>query len=359
MLLANAPSKLPLPFAGSGNKNSIPEASQIGVTAGAASLADGFPPLCLTPISAGGVAPSGLDMNGILYEATAIARWTNAGGGYKFDGTFAADSNVGGYPQGARVLRSDGLGYWLNTTDNNSNDPEGSTQPSGWLPDKVTGASAVTMTNANITLTPLQWGQPVIIITGTLTTNLNLIFPAIVGNWVVINKTAGAYTITCKTASGTGVSVLGSQEIVGDGTNIYNVSAIANALISTNNLSDVGSLALALGNLTFASDNSSYFKVPNPSLPAKPWIIQVFSFTSPNFGASSGTSSVSFPMSFPNSIKSISLTPTLQANSGSGDNLTCAAVSASTSGFTFRGDTNNTGVTINQTVPVLVTAIGN
>ena len=121
MLLANAPSKLPLPFAsGSGTKtNPIPEASQIGVLAGAASLTDGFPPLCLTPIEAGGVPPSGNDMNGILYQATAIERWANAGGGYKFDGTFAADSNVGGYPQGARVLSSDGLGYWINTVDNN------------------------------------------------------------------------------------------------------------------------------------------------------------------------------------------------------------------------------------------------
>lgn len=255
MLLANAPLKLPLPFAsGAGSKtNPIPEASQIGVTAGAASLTDGFPPLCLTPIEAGGVPPSGNDMNGILFEATAIARWSNAGGGYKFDGTFAADANVTGYPQGARVLRSDGLGYWLNTTDANTLDPEGGTQPSGWLPDFTTGAASVTMTNANVTLTPLQWGRPVVVITGVLTASVNLIFPAIIGEWTVLNQTTGTFTITCKTPSGSGVTVSGAQAISGDGTNIYTVSGAAGALLAANNLSDVANPATSLTNLSGVS----------------------------------------------------------------------------------------------------------
>lgn len=111
MQLTNTPAKLVLPFANAGAKNTIPTASQIGITAGAASLVDGFPPLTRTPIAAGGVPPSGLDMNGILFELSAILRWANAGGGYAFDGTFAADSNVGGYPKGARIMRSDGQGY--------------------------------------------------------------------------------------------------------------------------------------------------------------------------------------------------------------------------------------------------------
>jgi hypothetical protein len=43
MQLSNSPGKLVLPFANSGNKNSIPVDSQIGITPGAASLADGIP----------------------------------------------------------------------------------------------------------------------------------------------------------------------------------------------------------------------------------------------------------------------------------------------------------------------------
>lgn len=223
MQLINAPSKLVLPFASAGAKNSIPVASQIGIVAGAASLTDGFPPLTRTPLAGGGVPPSGLDMNGILYELSAILRWTNAGGGYPFDGTFAADSNVGGYPKGARVMRSDGLGYWFNTADNNTTDPEGAgAVAAGWVPDYTSGTAAITMTSSNVTLTALQWGHEIIVITGTLTADLNLIFPAIVKPWIVVNNTTGAYSITAKTAAGTGVTVAQSAATViyGDGTNI-------------------------------------------------------------------------------------------------------------------------------------------
>lgn len=234
MQLVNAPAKLVLPFANAGAKNTIPTASQIGITPGAASLTDGFPPLTRTPLLAGGVPPSGLDMNGIIYELSAVVRWNNAGGGYPYDSAFATDSNVGGYPKGARVLRSDGLGYWFNTSDNNVTDPEGAgAVAAGWVPDFTSGASAVTMTNANVTLTALQYGKPLIIISGLLTANLNLIFPDIARSWIVINNTTGAFTITGKTAGGTGVALQKNQTIVGDGTNIYNSIGDTSALAAT------------------------------------------------------------------------------------------------------------------------------
>ena len=129
MQLTNTPAKLVLPFANAGVKNTIPTASQIGITAGAASLTDGFPPLTRTPIAAGGVPPSGLDMNGILFQLSAILRWANAGGGYAYDAAFATDPNVGGYPKGARIMRSDGQGYWFNTVENNTTDPEAAGPP--------------------------------------------------------------------------------------------------------------------------------------------------------------------------------------------------------------------------------------
>ena len=220
MQLSNTPSKLVRPFADAGGRSTIPVASQIGVTAGAASLTDGFPPLTRTPVAAGGVPPSGLDMNGILYEMSAAIRWANAGGGYAFDGAFAADTNVGGYPKGARVMRADGQGYWFNTVDGNEVDPEASgAAAAGWVPDFQAGATAVTMTSASVTLTPEQYGKPRIIITGALTANLNLIFPAIVGEWVVINGATGGYSITAKTAAGVGVGVPqgAACRVTGDG----------------------------------------------------------------------------------------------------------------------------------------------
>jgi len=222
MQLSNTPTKMVLPFAATGGKRAIPTASQVGITPGAASLADGFPPLTRTALSAGGVPPSGVDMNGVLFEISDVIRWANVGGGYAYDGTFAADSNVGGYPKGARVMRSDGLGYWINTTENNTTDPEATgATAAGWFPDFTSGATAVTMTSSNVTLTSLQYGKPLIVITGALTANLNLIFPAMAFDWTIVNATTGAFSITAKTASGTGtILVPDSQIVVGDGTNI-------------------------------------------------------------------------------------------------------------------------------------------
>ena len=235
MQLTNAPGKLVLPFAQSGAKNEIPVDSQIGITAGAASLTDGFPPLTRTPLAAGGVPPSGLDMNGVLYELSAIIRWVNAGAGFVYDATFATDDNVAGYPKGARVLRSDGQGYWFNTADNNVTDPESTgAAAAGWVPDFATGVSAITMTSSNVTLNELQYGKPVIVISGLLTANLNLIFPNIIGEWVVINNTTGAYSITCKTSAGTGVAVNSVQKVVGDATNIYSTATDAMAMLTAN-----------------------------------------------------------------------------------------------------------------------------
>lgn len=224
MQLSNTPGKLLLPFAAVGGKNTIPVDSQIGIVAGKASLSDGFPPLTRTPLSAGGVPPSGLDMNGILYEMSAVIRWANAGGGYAYDGTFAADANVGGYPKGARVMRSDGVGYWINTVENNETDPEDAgAAAAGWVPDYTSGAADVTMTNANVTLTPLEYGKQIVIITGALTANLNLIFPPISGHWFVINKTTGAFSITAKTTTGVGVPVFGTEAIICDGVDITKI----------------------------------------------------------------------------------------------------------------------------------------
>ncbi|MHB8803568.1 MAG: hypothetical protein ACYC5U_12615, partial [Rhodocyclaceae bacterium] len=158
-----------------------------------------------------------------------------AGGGYAYDAAFATDSNVGGYPKGARIMRSDGLGYWFNTVENNTTDPEAAgAAAAGWVPDFTNGVTAVTMTSANVTLTPLEYGKPIIVISGQLTANLNLIFPSIAGEWTVINNTTGSFSITCKTAAGTGVVVNSVQSIVGDATNIY--SAVNDAISSMGEL---------------------------------------------------------------------------------------------------------------------------
>ena len=129
MQSTNVPAKVPLPFASSGTKNVIPTASQVGVTPGAASLTDGFPPLTFTPLSAGGVPPSGSDFNGIFNLITAIQQWQSAGGFFPFDSAFA--TSIGGYPQGALLAKVSGPGFWLCTANSNSANPD--TGGSGWV----------------------------------------------------------------------------------------------------------------------------------------------------------------------------------------------------------------------------------
>lgn len=127
---SNAPARLPTPFALSGDKNLIPQAAA-GVPAGRASMEQGFPPLTRTPIAAGGIPPFGRDFNGILNALSQVARWANAGGGYTYDATFAADANVGGYPKGALLLKADLSGFWFNTVENNTTNPD-SGGSAGW-----------------------------------------------------------------------------------------------------------------------------------------------------------------------------------------------------------------------------------
>lgn len=130
MQLSGAPLQLVLPWAnGDATKtNPVPVPSQIGVTPGAASWTDGYPPLCATPVSSGGVPPSKADMNGGLYQMSAVDVWMCAGAGFPYSSVFSAA--IGGYPKGALVLQASGTGYWISTVDNNTTDPD--TGGSGW-----------------------------------------------------------------------------------------------------------------------------------------------------------------------------------------------------------------------------------
>ncbi|KAA1174648.1 hypothetical protein FP026_29625, partial [Rhizobium tropici] len=79
MKASDIPVKFPIPFAasaGGGYIRAIPQASQIGITNGAASLTDGFPPLTFLPVGAGGTPPWGQDFNGILNEITVSGKET-------------------------------------------------------------------------------------------------------------------------------------------------------------------------------------------------------------------------------------------------------------------------------------------
>jgi len=108
-----------------GGKNAIPTAS----ASPAASFADGFPNVTMLPLLAGGVPPSGQDMNGILNAITQHTCWVNAGGQYKFSSTLAAA--IGGYALGALLLLNDNQTVVRCVSAGNSNDPN--SNMAGWM----------------------------------------------------------------------------------------------------------------------------------------------------------------------------------------------------------------------------------
>ncbi|VWB88004.1 putative exported phage protein [Burkholderia aenigmatica] len=223
MQSTQTPTLVPLAFAANGQKNVIPEQSQISTNPGAASLNDGFPPLTMIPRASGGIPPSGFDFNGIFNLLSQSIRWSHAGGSYSWSSAFASDSNVGGYPQGAQLLRADLSGFWLNTVDNNPTNPDATDgSASGWVPGYNYGVTTISgLTNANMALSPMQAAKNKIVLSGALTGSISIVFPAWTKEWVIVNNTTGAFTITATTASGTGVALpTGQTKITGDGTNI-------------------------------------------------------------------------------------------------------------------------------------------
>ena len=142
MLVASVPVKFAVPWANSAGGSyltyPIPTASQIPITPGRASLTDGFPPLTTVPIASGGVPPFAQDMNGGLKMCSASIQWTQAGGPWIWDSTF--EGNIGGYPQGATLTKATLVGYWQNTVDGNTTNPD--TGGAGWVdPLQVNGAA--------------------------------------------------------------------------------------------------------------------------------------------------------------------------------------------------------------------------
>jgi len=200
MLASQIPTKFPIPFgnnAAAGTIRTIPQASQTASSPGQASLYDGFPVATGQPLASGGIPPAMQDFNGLFNQITAWNRWQNAGATVSFDPAFSAA--VGGYPAGAILASTAAGNLWLNTTDNNTTNPDGSS-PSGWLP-IVTGVISVPATTSTAAFA-LSGTQT---ITNNLTTQLNLggaspTFGTFASGMLTLTK-SGIYTINLTATS--------------------------------------------------------------------------------------------------------------------------------------------------------------
>lgn len=79
----------------------------------------------------------------------------------------------------------------------------------------------------DVTLTNTEGAHEILEFTGALTANINVIVPSIDRQWTIANLTSGAYTLTVKRSSGTGVAVTQGMRCIvyGNGTNVVRVTA--------------------------------------------------------------------------------------------------------------------------------------
>lgn len=227
------PTNLQLPFAATGSKATIPNTA---TGTNAASYPTGFPPVTMLPISGGGIPPKGVDFNGVLYDVSSHTLWVNAGGQYLFDSTLS--TAMGGYPAGMVLQSNDGRSSYVSTINNNTTDFNSTPASIGtsWIPWAGDSQSelALTTTGGTTTLTSTQAANKRLRISGTLVSNAIVTVPARLGNWEVSNATTGAFTLTIKTPSGTGVAVSQgvSDQVFCDATNVLfaNIDTITQSL---------------------------------------------------------------------------------------------------------------------------------
>lgn len=209
MQSTNQPTKFLIPFAQNDSAKVEIPATSSDPTRFSQSL--GSPPLTGMPPEAGGVPPQLEDFNGALNQQSRTAWWMMAGGRYAYDGTWATDPLIQGYPRGAVLPAAIGtgligMGEWYNNTEANTADPDAT--GTGWVPGYHYGSTALTgQTGGTLTLTPAQAAKRVITIAGTLTSNLVLVVPAWIYDWTFYNNTGGAFTVTVKNAATPGVVI--------------------------------------------------------------------------------------------------------------------------------------------------------
>lgn len=120
MLAADIPTKIQTPWAA--QSTLVTDIPQTPGSPGRASWQQGFPALNMEPVASGGIPPFGQDMNGALQAMSNWLRWAGAGGPVSYDSGFS--STVGGYPRGAVLQATSGLGWWVSQADNNTSDPD-------------------------------------------------------------------------------------------------------------------------------------------------------------------------------------------------------------------------------------------
>lgn len=188
------------PVAG-GRTFPFPQATQVGIVNGAASLDDGFTAANMTDPSAGGVPPFGVDMNGIMFYVSSWVAYLAAGQLPQYDATL--QTAMGGYAIGSVLSQAaDPFETWTSVVDANTTDPD--TGGAGWVSSKPL-YSAVALTGSN-----------------------DVVLPGVSDYVIAVTTTAGAVTYSGFIAQRDGQRITFIN--VGTGANLLTLSALTGSV---------------------------------------------------------------------------------------------------------------------------------
>lgn len=291
MQLSTRPLRIPVPWAssaGSSYTRTIPWSSQIGVNLGQASFPDGFVPQNTTTSGSTSVAPSIKDFNGILNAITAIQQWQCGGGLFSYDATWSSLNN--GYPKGATLVKSNGIGFWVSLADNNTTNPD-SAYSANWcdLDQLYYSTDLSTTTNTYVCTYPMN--------IGFLTDGMSFRFKAATTNTASSNLSING--LGSKPIYNLQHNLLSGYEIVAGGM----VEVVWNASLNSGNGGFVlisaggGALAYAPGEVRFFALTSAPlgFVKCNGTLLNRVTYGALFSAIGTTFGAGDGSTTFALP----------------------------------------------------------------
>jgi hypothetical protein len=132
-----------------------------------------------------------------------------------------------------------------------------------YLEDAITDQQAIAVSSADVTLTDTQNRAVRLLITGSLSANVSVkVADARKGFWFVQNDTTGAYTVTIRPVSGSGIVINQNQSaiIYSDGADCYSVfSGPTGSIVGTSDTQTLTNKTL-LDSTTWFADNADNSK---------------------------------------------------------------------------------------------------
>lgn len=127
------------------------------------------------------------------------------------------------------------------------------------LESAITGNSQIAVTGGSLNLTDAQNVEALIEFTGTLASNQTIVTRTAKKIWFIKNSTAGAFSLTVKTAAGTGIVVPQGQGrlLYCDGTNVVNAAVSNESAVADGSFVYVGQVS---GTANALTATSSIFK---------------------------------------------------------------------------------------------------